>query len=188
MNLIKLFFPSSNPHNWIETISGKFIYPLDPDPDAIDIDDIAHALSMNCRFTGHVLRHYSVCEHSFYVSELCKPEHKLWGLLHDASEAYLSDIASPVKKSKNFFFYRRVEKRLQDCIYKKFGLLGNLPPEVKEIDWRMCCTEHKHLMNKSKRLWDNYKPYADFHITLREQSPMLNKEFFLALFRDLYEG
>src|SRR5579885_2784587 len=83
--------------DWIQTYCGVAFYPLDPRPEEILIEDIAHALSMLCRFTGHVKRFYSVAQHCVYVSHRCDPKDALWGLLHDAAEAYLNDISRPVK-------------------------------------------------------------------------------------------
>ena len=88
------------------TYTGKEFYPLDPNPADIDIKDIAHALSNCCRFAGHIKSFYSVAQHSVIVSELCEPENALAGLLHDASEAYLSDIARPVKYTEQMEGYR----------------------------------------------------------------------------------
>ena len=70
---------------FIGTFSGLRFWPLDPNPEKILIDDIAHALAHQCRFGGHASRFYSVAEHSVHVSRLCLPEHALWGLLHDVA-------------------------------------------------------------------------------------------------------
>ena len=78
--------------SWLQTYTGIQFWPLDPRPEEIDIQDIAHALSLLCRFNGHCQRFYSVAEHSVHVSTILAPEFGLWGLLHDAAEAYLSDI------------------------------------------------------------------------------------------------
>src|SRR6266496_1501995 len=86
----------------IMTYSGELITPLNPDPDDIQIEDIAHALSNQCRFSGHCKQFYSVAEHSCRVSDLCSYEHQLGGLLHDGTEAYLSDIARPIKQQPGF--------------------------------------------------------------------------------------
>src|ERR1017187_10636100 len=80
------------PHGSITTFSGIHFWPLLPNPADIRIEDIAHALSNQCRFAGHAREFYSVAEHSVRVSQLCPPEDALWGLLHDASEAYLTDV------------------------------------------------------------------------------------------------
>src|SRR4051812_6540197 len=84
--------------DWMQTISGKAFFPLDPRPADVDIQDIAHALAFQCRFGGHVKEFYSVAEHSVRVSLICAHEDAKWGLLHDATEAYLSDIVRPVKR------------------------------------------------------------------------------------------
>src|SRR6266496_3875421 len=95
--------------------SGKWFNVFNPKPEDVDIRDIAHALSNQCRFTGHTKEFYSVAQHSVLVSTFCAPEDAAWGLLHDASEAYLSDIASPVKKHPDFGpFYLEAEKRITD--------------------------------------------------------------------------
>src|ERR1017187_3148745 len=72
---------------FISLFSGMRFWPLDPNPEKILIADIAHALAHQCRFGGHASKFYSVAEHSVHISQLCLPEHALWGLLHDASEA-----------------------------------------------------------------------------------------------------
>lgn len=87
----------------METASGREVNLLDPQPSAIYLGDIAHALSHQCRFNGHVRRGYSVAEHSVLVSRLIEHHHphnrqlQLAGLMHDAAEAYLGDMISPVK-------------------------------------------------------------------------------------------
>ena len=72
--------------SYIETVSGRKFYFLNPNPEDIDIEDIAHALSMQCRFTGHTKWFYSVAEHAIWVSYLVPVHLALEGLLHDASE------------------------------------------------------------------------------------------------------
>src|ERR1035441_7448066 len=82
---------------FIGTFSGLRFWPLDPDPDKILIEDIAHALAHQCRFGGHASKFYSVAEHSVHVSKLCAPKDALWGLLHDASEAYCGAVWAPAR-------------------------------------------------------------------------------------------
>ncbi len=120
----------------IFTFSGKTIRPLHPAPDDIDIRDIAHALSNCGRFTGHTRDFCSVAEHCVRVSLLVPEELALEGLLHDASEAYLADIARPIKRDEEFAFYLEVEARLEDAIAERFGLpfRNEMHPEIKVID------------------------------------------------------
>ena len=86
----------------ILTYSGKVFDPVNPIAADIRIEDIAHALAHQCRFSGHTIEHYSVAEHSVRVSGLLEDRGypyrvQMWGLLHDASEAYLIDLPAPVK-------------------------------------------------------------------------------------------
>lgn len=88
--------------SWIQTFTGKKVFPLAMTAEMVCVDDIAHALSMKCRFTGHCREFYSIAEHSVRVSLLVRPELRLAALLHDAAEAYLPDLARPIK-SQAFF-------------------------------------------------------------------------------------
>ena len=131
--------------DFIQTYSGIEFYPLDPRIEEVKLLDIAHALSNICRFTGHCNEFYSVAQHSVLVSQYVSEENALWGLLHDASEAYICDIARPVKKSLEMKPYKEIEKRLMNVIAKTFNLSEDEPKEVKEIDTKMLRTEARDL-------------------------------------------
>lgn len=118
--------------NCIRTFTGKYINPVEPDPALICIEDIAHALSMQPRFGGHLPIFYSVAEHSIAVARLVKPALRLTALLHDASEAYLIDVPRPVKEQLTN--YKEIEDRLMRVIAEKFGIEWPLPSEVKMAD------------------------------------------------------
>lgn len=90
--------------------------------EAIHIEDISHALSMVCRFGGHIPRHYSVAEHSLLVAELVPDEYKLAALLHDASEAYVGDMVAPLKRIENMKPYRLMEDMIHGFIEAKFDI------------------------------------------------------------------
>lgn len=132
--------------NSIFTYTGNVFYPLDPRQQDIYIEDIAHALSLMCRFNGHINCFLSVAQHSIHVSELCKPENALYGLLHDASEAYLADVPSPLKQM--FDDYKNIERKVQGAICAKFNLDPLMPPDVKVADNIMLATEMRDLMTK----------------------------------------
>ena len=138
---------------WIQTYSGKRFNPTNPVPSAIVIQDIAHSLSMQCRFSGHVKQFYSVAQHCVLVSHLCNPEDALWGLLHDATEAYLVDIPRPLKHSGQFDAYKFFEEKMQKAICLRFGLDFQEPTSVKRADNLMLATEARDLMSPLRHDW-----------------------------------
>lgn len=151
--------------DFIFTFTGKRFYPIDPRPEEIDIRDIAHALSMQCRYTGHVSRFLSVAEHSLGVASLLPQELKLAGLMHDASEAYLADIARPIKHCSDFGdLYRVAEHRLMGCIAEKFGLDFD-HPLIKEADDAMIYVEANALMPPDPCWAAWYRPILAGHYT-----------------------
>lgn len=128
----------------IQTASGHMVSPLNPDPATITLPDIAHALAHICRFTGHTRTFYSVAEHSVRVARLVPREDRLAALLHDATEAYLCDIATPVKAMLPG--YAEAEDRLARVIADKWGVSYPWPESVKRADRIMLHSEAKVLM------------------------------------------
>lgn len=133
------------PLDFIHTFTGKKFRPLAPEVDAIDIRDIAHALAMSSRFGGHTRTFYSVAEHSVRVSLICPAKDALYGLLHDAAEAYLKDIPQPVKHQDAAAFYREAEAMVQAAVAVRFGLPAVEPHSVKRADLIMVHTEGRDL-------------------------------------------
>lgn len=126
---------------WIRTYPSRTrFYPLDAKLDDIYIEDIAHSLSLVCRYGGHVPDSYSVAQHSCMVSDHL-PEFKLEGLLHDGTEAYLGDIVRPVKHSPTMRLYRLAENKLDVLIHEKFELDPGARKLVKVYDNRALQTE-----------------------------------------------
>jgi len=132
--------------DWMQTNSGVQFWPLAPRPEDIRIEDIAHALARQCRFAGHLDDHYSVAQHSVLVSLACEPADALWGLLHDATEAYLVDVPAPVKRSPEMAGYRAIESRLEAVIAERFGLACPMPESVKRADVVLLATEVRDLL------------------------------------------
>ena len=118
--------------NKIRVFTGTYIDPLNPQLEDIHIEDIAHGLSMQCRFGGHTKVFYSVAQHCVEVAMQLPDELRLAALLHDASEAYLLDIPRPVKG--RLTNYKTIEKKLMSVIAKRFGFDNWDRPEIKEID------------------------------------------------------
>lgn len=168
----------------IITHTGKWFNVLDPDPNEVDIEDIAHALALQCRFTGHTNEFYSVAQHSVLVANHCPSEYGIYGLLHDGSEAYLSDIARPIKKHPAFGpFYLAAEEKVQEAIYTHFGLDPiNVPKCVKEADDVLLRTEARDLMPKSFPVYEGDTLVED----IIPWTPARSKREFIVKFMELY--
>jgi uncharacterized protein len=148
--------------DWIQTYTGVKFYPFDAREEEIDIRDIAHALSNICRFGGHVREFYSVAQHSILASMYIADRERwgIYGLLHDAAEAYVGDICRPLKRSlmvENYCSFSQIEKDLEIRIFARFLLVhGGLNPylpewdrmqkAIKEVDNRLLVTECLQLM------------------------------------------
>lgn len=134
----------------IKVFTGRLFYPINPRPEDVDIRDIAHALSNQGRFSGHTSIFYSVAEHSVRVSYQVPKELALIGLLHDATEAYLVDLPSPIKRETELGrYYSEIEDNIWIAVAKRFGLPEGIPteiPEIKLADKRMLVTEMRDLM------------------------------------------
>ncbi len=150
----KVKFDPKNPH--VRTFTDKRFYFLDPKPEDICIEDIAHSLSHICRYGGHCHRFYSVGEHSITccdrVRGLSVP---LWGLLHDAAEAYIGDICKPLKSllSVRIECQKPIEDYEQDIlrtIAMKFGLPWPVPQEIYDIDKELLYEEMDFLWNEPR--------------------------------------
>ncbi len=137
--------------SWITTFSGRHFDYSDPQPEAICIEDIAQALSNECRFAGHLPQFYSVAQHCVIASEIVPLAFALEALLHDAVEAYCKDIPSPLKRMLPD--YQAIEDRIEAVVRKKFGLPAQTSPEVKRADLVMLATERRDLDIDDGELW-----------------------------------
>lgn len=174
---------------WIQTYTGRRFWPLDPRPNEVTIGDIAHALSMICRYNGHTRRFYSVAEHSIL---LCRyildhwPAYKieqLQALMHDAAEAYLCDIPRPVKPMLPG--YREAEHRVEVAIQTAFGLpFPGHSKMTKTIDQRILYDEANALMGVDSIAWhQRFAPGLD--VEIRCLSPEQAEAEFLEEFHRL---
>lgn len=171
----------------IVTYTGRVVDPLNLRPEQVNVIDIAHSLSNQCRFTGHVREFYSVGQHSVLCAEFARdtrgtPEHQLTLLLHDGSETYLSDLARPVKHAAGLGdTYRFIENAIQAVVAERFGLVYPFPEYVHKFDNALLLREQQDLMPRfrhieSKLVYD--KPITGW-------APGEAKERFLALYTEL---
>jgi len=173
--------------DWMQTFTGLQFWPLDPRPEEICIEDIAHSLSLQCRYAGHVKKFYSVGEHSWRVSQVCDPENELWGLLHDAGEAYLVDLPRPIKHfSALGDEYRLIEKRLMIAVCLRFGLPEIEPPDVKKSDDFLLQWEQRDFMAPAPKPWREHGALLPEGI-LSPMSPRVAEIAFLQRFEELKE-
>lgn len=117
-------------------VSGRYVNPLELRTDEIDIRDIGHHLSMVNRYTGGSPFPVSVAQHSVWVSENVGPDLdlQLAGLLHDAPEAYINDLASPVKHSPKLIAYRETDDAISKVVFEAFHLPLELLKQTKPAD------------------------------------------------------
>ena len=203
--------------NWFQTASGRAFYPMDPRADEVFISDIAHALANICRFGGHAREFYSVGQHCLLVSFALAPPkemdqlaaatstigvkayrgllaHGLLGLLHDAAEAYIGDMVSPVKHSPQLVGFRQVEDKIEKVIGLRFGLNHQSFSwgPVKDADRRMLFTEKRDLRGEGNvppsLKWEDAEKYPPFEdVKIRPMPAGVAREAYLERFGDLWQ-
>lgn len=152
----------------VRTFSGLFVDPLNLQPEDINITDIAHALSQIPRFGGHSRVQLSVAQHCVWVAKELPDELKLEGLLHDASEAYLLDIPSPLKERLPEYIV--AERMAMGAVAKAFGLQDNFwrLPEVKAVDKRALQYEWRNYVKGFRSAKKNTSAKQDFLFEFKE--------------------
>jgi hypothetical protein len=172
--------------DWMQTYTGRQFWPIDPRADEIDIVDIAHALSQQCRFAGHCKSFYSVATHSWHTSNVCNSENALWGLLHDAAEAYLVDLPTPIKRASEMgSTYQVIEDRLMRVIAERFGLPWPIPEDVKKFDSFMLHWEQRDLMAPPPAPWAGQGSVLLPKTKLEAMNPVVAEQAFLIRFHEL---
>jgi 5'-deoxynucleotidase YfbR-like HD superfamily hydrolase len=124
--------------------SGTYFDLLDPFTSDFTIQDIAHGLSLTCRFAGQCREFYSVAEHSWHASQLVADEFKLAALMHDAAEAFLGDVTRPLKSLLPE--YQRIERNVEAAVADRFGINGMDSDAVKRADLAMLAAEQEAMM------------------------------------------
>jgi len=158
-------------------------------PEDINVYDIAHHLAMQCRWIGATRFHYSVAQHSIYVAAQIYGQTRDFararkGLLHDGSEAYLSDVARPIKELPALEMYLNIEAQIQRRIYQAF----HLSPEDDEIIARV---DNEVLIMEGQQLFrpPYYPPSLvdispTWDMTLHQWTPELAEQAFITCFND----
>ncbi len=164
----------------IATASGGYVDLADPDPATLFMTDIAAALSKICRYTGHCSRFYSVAEHSVRVASYLRdrgytPATQMAGLLHDAAEAYLGDMSTPLKNIMPQ--YRTLEGAMEWAVMERFQVDLVDRAEIKHADLVLLAYEKKQLLQHEKNDWPvlagiHDSEYLDNHYNAHPYIPL----------------
>ena len=172
--------------DYIITHTNREVWLPGTDSYSIDVEDIAHALSMAPRFAGHMNFFYSVAQHCLNVARILPPNKKLQGLMHDGMEAYLCDIPTPFKAMLGN--YEQLENDLWLAIAARYDLPVYLDPEVKEADKIMLMTERDILKPNSPKWSPKYEavPRSDHPgLDITERPWREVKDEFIETFHEL---
>ena len=171
----------------MQTYSGLTVDFDNISRNSISIKDVAHALSITCRWNGHTKKFYSVAEHSILAATHAINNNEsyldsLFILLHDASEAYVSDVASPIKKF--FPTYMDMEEKIQVVIAEKFDLPYPMPKQITEMDYKVLATEKRDLLGEEPASWGRLPNPLDEIIV--PMTPIQSKAAFTKRFKELF--
>lgn len=169
--------------NYIRTFMNHRFFLDSPEDSVIDIDDIAHALANQCRWSGHTTMFYSVAQHSVLAAQNVEAGWEFEALMHDAAEAYFVDLPTPLKALLPA--YKEMQKKTEKYLAEFYDLPFPMSEEVKTADRRMLVTEWNQLFTKTSiGLWvlgDKFKQPA-YDIKLVPWSPRRAEEEFLNAF------
>ena len=177
------------PGPYIQTVSGRWVNPFDPDPEQLDAGDIARALANLSRFGGHTRAFYSVAQHSVIVSQLVEErggdaEDAFAALMHDATEAYLGDMPHPIKhRSPLGAAFKDAEQHLEAAIRERFRIRADVP-EIKRADRALLATERRAFSAESWH-WPELEGVEPLDLELEAWSPDRAAEEFAARFAEL---
>lgn len=172
----------------INTVSGKKVNLLNPTEDMVCIRDIANSLSKICRFNGQTKQFYSVAQHSVLVAKLVHPEFAREALLHDASEAYLGDVTSPLKHILGNA-YTSLEKNFENVIAHKFNLSQSpqIKVAIKVADMQALELEHEAFQRGNTLPLINEMSRLDIYLDHVSWANNTAKIFFLTIFNNLFD-
>jgi len=162
---------------WIQTYTGIEFDILEPTEDMVNLIDIAHSLSMECRYGGHIGDFYSVASHSMFVEYLMRdysPMFRLTALLHDAAEAYLKDVLRPIKRYTQMGEeYQVLEAEVSRVIFKKFGI------HLTDEEWKIVKKYDEYSMIPEIKLWFPYVKLEDWNLGGYSEMTSEEKNMFL---------
>jgi uncharacterized protein len=177
------------PGPYLQTVSGRWVNPIDPDPQQFDIEDIARALGNLCRFGGHCRVFYSVAQHSVIVSELVEQrggdvEDVFAALMHDASEAYLGDMPHPLKhRSALGAVFKEAEDHLEAALREHFAIKPGVA-EIKRADRALLAAERR-AFSAERWAWPELEGVEPLDIELEALSPDESERAFMRRFAEL---
>lgn len=155
-------------NDWMQTYTGRAFSFSAPSPRDVDVRDIAHSLGMQCRYNGHTQKFYSVAEHCVVMATMVPVELIIHALLHDAAEAYVSDVVRPLKVLLPQF--RDIERTIEWVIYEHFCV--SLPgaterAAIERADLRMLRTERDQLLDEPPQPWAMVEDVSPFPLALQ---------------------
>lgn len=171
------------------TVTGNYFDFEYPERSTFNINDIAHALAHICRFTGHTREFYSVAQHSILVSDQLPKELQLAGLLHDAAEAFIGDVSSPLKRMLPD--YKAVERRVEHAIFNRFGVRREMyenKAQIKAADLTLLATERRDLMPDMGDQWEMLKGVQPLPTRIRAWSSAQSKVLFVRRYHALVDS
>ena len=177
------------PGPYLQTVSGRWVNPFDPDPSQLDAGDIARALANQCRFGGHCRVFYSVAQHSVIVSELVEQrggdaDDAFAALMHDASEAYLGDMPHPIKhRSPLGAAFKAAEEHLERAIRERFRIKPDVPA-IKLADRVLLATERRAFSAETWH-WPELEGVEPLDVELTAWTPDHAAQAFAARYAEL---
>lgn len=169
---------------YMYTVTGKQFNFIEPNVDDVDIKDIATGLSNICRYSGQLNTFYSVAQHSVLVSRVVSEEYALEALLHDASEAYIGDVITPVKQFLPD--YKKIEHNLMSVIARRFELNYPFNVAVEHADKILLNTEIRDLKGNARPVCYAGVEFGAMPLEIEPLAPNEAKKFFLKEFEYLW--
>jgi len=160
----------------ITTFTGKKFNLERPD---FDLEDIAHALANTCRYGGHCRKFYSVAEHSVNVARIMDVEglgDPREGIMHDATEAYLSDVPAPFKQFLPD--WAAIDHRLEALMRDRYQI-GRKTAGCKEADWLALFIEAYALLPDGGESFHDPLSLRPYALQLANEVPELRPRYLM---------